>query len=137
MASAEMLRAAVNGGMDLGVHGFSHEPLDTVDVRDELDRAASVLRSISGTRPTTLSFPHGRYDDAAVADARELGFDLLFTSDPVLNRLAIGRTGPAADILGRIAITTAAVTRGPSAGLDPARLANWLINRAPVARSSR
>jgi hypothetical protein len=51
----------------------------------------------------TMSFPHGSFDEAIAARAREAGYELLFTSVPVLNPVGrqpswlLGRTGYEAD----------------------------------------
>ena len=59
-----------------------------------------VLVALAGGQPpVTMSFPHGRYDAAIAARARAAGYELVFTSDPVLNPIdprpggLLGRVG--------------------------------------------
>lgn len=82
MAAAEDLKALATGGVVLGGHGHSHEPLTAVpDAPRELAECRSALAGIEATQgPLPFSFPHGRYDAALVESARENGFDPLFTS---------------------------------------------------------
>ena len=78
---------------------------------------------------TALSFPHGRYDAAALAAARDQGYGLIFTSDLAINPCPDGWLG--SDMIGRIAVATADVA-GPSGRLSPARLAAWMFLRPCV-----
>lgn len=91
------------GGIALGLHGKTHIPMTSpdADVDAELAgaRAALAERMRRSAGPTTMSFPHGAYDDAIAQRARAAGYELVFTSVPVLNRAApgvgwlLGRTG--------------------------------------------
>jgi hypothetical protein len=75
---------------------------------------------------TTMSFPHGRYSPAIAEAARELGTQLLFTSDPVLNKCTDGWLE--SDMIGRISISTPSIAddRGR---LDLERAMPWLMLR--------
>ncbi len=122
-------------GIAIGAHSAGHLPLtlladdevsaDLARVRcalsDWLDPAAAAIAL------RCLAFPHGRYDPRVAAIARSAGFDLLFTSDPCLNRL--DRQPPY--LFGRIALNTAAIA-GPDGRLAPDRLATWLHARPAV-----
>lgn len=71
-------------GHTLGVHGFSHEPLTRLtpaQCRDDIARAAGVLRSGLGPDIRPFSYPYGRFDDATVAACREAGFAHAFTTE--------------------------------------------------------
>ncbi len=123
-------------GIDIGAHGASHAPLTYLDdAAGDLRRAREVLGQLTG-RPetiTTLSFPHGRYNDATLEAARRSGFALMFTSDYALNALKDGR--PSSDVLGRISI------EGPlladNAGrLRPELLALWLFDRPAFKKTA-
>jgi peptidoglycan/xylan/chitin deacetylase (PgdA/CDA1 family) len=102
MATAEELKALERGGIAVGVHGKTHTPMTRAqDLDAELGGArAQVGSHLDGGRaPTTMSFPHGRYDAAIAQRAHEAGYELVFTSDPVLNPIdpqpgwLLGRVG--------------------------------------------
>ena len=104
VADLPRLRA---GGIELGLHGKTHTPLLRADDLDaELGGArmtmAAMLDAPEGLATpacATMSFPHGAFDDAIAARARAAGYELLFTSVPVLNAAGarpswlLGRTG--------------------------------------------
>lgn len=98
------------GGVELGLHGKSHVAMTRADnLANELGGArAAMAAMLSPQSPgeglasdacATMSFPHGAFDDAIAAQAREAGYELLFTSVPVLNPVGgkpswlLGRTG--------------------------------------------
>ncbi|MEQ1512500.1 MAG: polysaccharide deacetylase family protein [Lysobacteraceae bacterium] len=95
------------GGVELGLHGKSHTPMLRADDPDaELGGAraamAAMLDAPEGLATpacATMSFPHGAFDDAIAARALAAGYELLFTSVPVLNTVGVrpswllGRTG--------------------------------------------
>jgi peptidoglycan/xylan/chitin deacetylase (PgdA/CDA1 family) len=91
------------GGVTLGLHGKTHTPMTrAADVDIELDGARSALRGMFGDTPPdaiSLSFPHGSYTPEIARRARDAGYELAFTSDPVLNPIpgglgaVLGRTG--------------------------------------------
>ncbi|MCX5743563.1 MAG: polysaccharide deacetylase family protein [Proteobacteria bacterium] len=88
-------------GATIGAHGQTHAPLTTVDARAQLTTSRAVLERHlgDGAAVTTLSFPHGRFDDDVVATARAAGYRLMFTSERELPTVA--GTG---DVLGRVGI---------------------------------
>ncbi len=122
-----------SGGVELGLHGKSHVPMLRADDLDaELGGAraamAAMLASPEGLASpacATMSFPHGAFDDAIAARARAAGYELLFTSVPVLN--AVGRHP--SWLLGRTGYETGAIadSRGR---FRPERLAWYLFRRA-------
>lgn len=95
------------GGIELGLHGKSHVPITRAEDPDvELAGARDAMAKMLGTADAlasnacaTMSFPHGAFDNAIAARARDAGYALLFTSIPVLNRVGtkpswlLGRTG--------------------------------------------
>ena len=88
MVAAEELRALERGGIAIGLHGRTHAPMTRArDLDAELGGARSAVAPHlrDGRAPVTMSFPHGRYDAAIAARARAAGYELVFTSDPVLN----------------------------------------------------
>jgi len=95
------------GGIELGLHGKSHVAMTRAeDLADELGGAREAMATMLATPEglasdacATMSFPHGAFDDGIAAQAREAGYELLFTSVPVLNPVGgkpswlLGRTG--------------------------------------------
>jgi len=128
MADWDTLRALQKSGVSIGGHGASHLPLTMLaDPASDLGQAQSTIRhQLGDSACTTMSFPHGRYSPAIAETARGLGTQLLFTSDPVLNKCAGGWLE--SDLIGRISISTAAVAddRGR---LDLERAMPWLMLR--------
>jgi peptidoglycan/xylan/chitin deacetylase (PgdA/CDA1 family) len=95
-------------GTALGGHGSSHAPLSRLaDPAAELRLAHRELTAVMGEAPLSMSFPHGRYTTEIVQAARDAGYRLLFTGDPVLN--LIGPDG-LAPMLGRIELPAEAVS---------------------------
>jgi peptidoglycan/xylan/chitin deacetylase (PgdA/CDA1 family) len=133
MMTREQVRDLASAGIAIGVHGYTHVPLTFVErPQAELENAMRYVESLFGTEyvpARTLSFPHGRYNDAIVEMARESGFRVQCSSDPNLNRMRAGR--PVSDLLGRISIVADAITdkRGR---FHPELLATWLFRR-PIA----
>ncbi len=98
------------GGIELGLHGKSHVAMTRAeDLANELGGARETMATmLSPLSPNeglasdacaTMSFPHGAFDDGIAVQAREAGYELLFTSVPVLNPVGdqpswlLGRTG--------------------------------------------
>lgn len=130
MITADQLRQLAAGRVAIGAHGQTHAPLTRVpDAGAEL---ASVKRrlegQLGGAEVTTLSFPHGKFDDAVVHRAFDLGYDLLFTSVPELP--AAGGAGPG--VLGRVGFTGETIT-GADGRFAPELLALHLFRKAHAA----
>jgi peptidoglycan/xylan/chitin deacetylase (PgdA/CDA1 family) len=101
------------GGVELGLHGKSHVAMTRAENLDaELGGAreamARMLEAPEGTGSVacaTMSFPHGAFDAGIAGRAREAGYELLFTSVPVLNPVGdrpswlLGRTGYETDTI--------------------------------------
>lgn len=91
------------GGVALGLHGKTHTPMTVAaDVNAELGGARAELARHLGQPVAcaeSMSFPHGAYDAAIAQQARAAGYELVFTSVPVLNPVSpkvgwlLGRTG--------------------------------------------
>lgn len=108
VADLSRLRA---GGVELGLHGKSHVPMTRAeDIDAELGGARESMavmldldEGLCSIPCATMSFPHGAFDDAIAARALDAGYELLFTSVPVLNQVGLqpswllGRTGYEAD----------------------------------------
>lgn len=132
--SASDLRELRKKGVGIGAHGSSHLPLSLVD-RVERDIVAArewLSANVDVTTENAISFPHGRYDMRAARAARDAGYRLLFTSDPVLN--ACPRGWLASDIVGRIPISTNSITQGEGKVVGE-KLAPWLFLRERASLS--
>ncbi len=98
------------GGVELGLHGKSHVAMTRAEnLATELGGARAAMATMLAPQSphaglasdacATMSFPHGAFDDGIAAQAREAGYELLFTSVPVLNPVGdkpswlLGRTG--------------------------------------------
>jgi peptidoglycan/xylan/chitin deacetylase (PgdA/CDA1 family) len=127
MADWDGLRG-LGGNVSIGVHGFSHLPLTMLDSPErDLSAARELLRSHLGDAATiTMSFPHGRYDAKALTSARALDFELMFTSDAVLNNCPGGWLPY--DTIGRISVETSRIcnSRGE---FEPGDAERWLMLR--------
>jgi peptidoglycan/xylan/chitin deacetylase (PgdA/CDA1 family) len=127
MATLEELVALRDGGVTLGAHGVTHEALRTAaDLPRELREPRTALVPAAGEPPASVSFPHGSVDARVIAEARAAGYELLATSDGVLNPLRHGR--PMNDLVHRIGLTADDIT-SPDGRLDPSRLARGLFRR--------
>lgn len=130
MVTRAELRELADAGVAIGMHGKSHVPMTRAD---DLDAELATARAIVGDHlgaaaPTTLSYPHGRYDDAVLARTRDAGYELAFTSDPVMNSI----TGRPSWLLGRLGFEQSGVV--DAAGrFRPDFLALYLF-RAPHER---
>lgn len=87
MVTREELRALQAGGIAIGVHGKTHTPMTRAEDLDaELATARTILgRHLDASPPPTLSYPHGRYDARVLERTRAAGYELAFTSNPVMN----------------------------------------------------
>jgi len=128
MADWDGLRSLLGGDVSIGVHGFSHLPLTMLDdPGQDLLQARELLRSNLGPDAiVSMSFPHGRYDTKVLAAARALGFDLIFTSDAVLNACPGG--WPVHDTIGRISVEGDWICNSQGE-FDSGRAERWLMLR--------
>lgn len=103
MVDVAELQKLEAGGVALGLHGKTHAPMRKAEDLDaELSGArAELARHLGqpGPNAESMSFPHGSYDDAIAQQAHAAGYELIFTSVPVLNPAKhgvgwlLGRTG--------------------------------------------
>ena len=123
-----------SAGVSIAPHGASHLPLSKLsDPLDDIRRAQKWLSGVTGHAScTTMSAPHGQYDGRTLQAARELGNELIFTSDAVLTDCPAGWLQ--SDVIARIPIATNSVANG-SGRLDEHRIAAWLYMRDHRARS--
>lgn len=127
MLSGEDLHVLADAGVSIGAHGDSHLPITMLaDSHADLTRSRDRLAQIMGKMPAAMSFPHGLHDKSSVREARELGFPLLFTSEPHINICKDGWLE--GDLLGRIPVDMHDVADKTGA-LAPHKLAAWLFLR--------
>lgn len=102
MVDVSELRQLEAGGVALGLHGKTHTPMTmAADLNAELAGARDALANLLERAPSaeSMSFPHGAFTPAIAQQAHEAGYELIFTSVPVLNPVApqvgwlLGRTG--------------------------------------------
>lgn len=128
MIDAGELHSLLEGGVAIGLHGKTHTPMTAAaDLDAELGGAREEMaaRLPADRPPTTMSFPHGRFDDAIAQRARDAGYELVFTSVPVINPTHDGRLGW---LLGRLGFETDAVA-DPQGRFRPDLLALYLFRR--------
>jgi peptidoglycan/xylan/chitin deacetylase (PgdA/CDA1 family) len=136
MLTGRQLKALSAAGIAIQSHGMKHLPLGLLEdaageLRESREAIATILRRNGISQElTSLSFPHGSYTPDVIRQARNAGYRLLFSSDPVLNRCAGGR--PESFVLGRIPILAAEIADA-SGKLNEAKLARWLFLRPRTA----
>lgn len=131
MVTQEELLTLDRSGVAIGLHGKSHVPMtEAEDLRAELGgaRAEMAARLVHRPAPATLSFPHGRYDASVLKKARLSGYELVFTSVPVVNPSDTG----VGWLLGRLGFDGNAVV-DEAGRFRPDRLALYLF-RKPLRR---
>jgi len=119
------LRELAAAGWLIGSHGHTHRFLNTLDdreLKEELLRSRDTLGEFLGRAPTHLAFPGGRTSPRVEAQARELGFQTFWSSQPGIN---VGTKGS------RAPLRRTAVRRGMAHERFPRlvrgeRLAHWL-----------
>ena len=88
MVTTAELHLLQDGGVAIGLHGKTHTPMThAADIDAELGgaRREMAARMPHLEAPSTMSFPHGLYDESIAARAHGSGFELVFTSDPTIN----------------------------------------------------
>lgn len=127
MITADELRTLDDGGIAIGLHGKTHTPMTSApDLDAELGgaRAEMAARMPHRPAPVTMSFPHGRFDAGIAERARSAGYELVFTSVPVVN----STESKVGWLLGRLGFETGAVADG-SGRFRPDLLALYLFRR--------
>jgi peptidoglycan/xylan/chitin deacetylase (PgdA/CDA1 family) len=79
----------------IGAHGKTHQPLANLpfaEAKEELRISKMELQDILGREVTTMSFPHGSFNQALIDAAQELGYQKCGTSvalgNPAVNQQA-------------------------------------------------
>lgn len=100
--STAQLRELSSSGLEIGCHSMTHAYLNNLDpdqMRSEIVAARLKLEDVTGSTVEHFSCPGGRYDNAAIALAKQAGYRSFATSRVYPNR-------PSTDPfhLGRVAI---------------------------------
>lgn len=77
LSRADVQELAALDGATLGVHGYSHTPLTTLDVADaknELSSSRRWLEDLVQKPVTSMSYPHGAVNSKISTSAGEVGF---------------------------------------------------------------
>jgi peptidoglycan/xylan/chitin deacetylase (PgdA/CDA1 family) len=85
----EQLRAA---GVDIGVHGYSHQLMNRLDgnrLDVETRQALDVLHDVCSGSPITFAYPHGNNNRDVRRAVEAAGFDVSFTVTPGLVRYPV------------------------------------------------
>jgi peptidoglycan/xylan/chitin deacetylase (PgdA/CDA1 family) len=70
----------------IGSHGMTHQRLAEIDPREalqEMVESKNVLEKIVNGRVTSLSFPHGSYNEVVIELARQAGYERVFSNVPI------------------------------------------------------
>jgi hypothetical protein len=99
------------------------------DPGGDLARARDGLRAIANGACDldALAIPAGRFDEAVLAAAERVGYTVIFTSEPYINRLGPGGA-PNARSIGRIVIDQQLLSDARGR-LKSEELATWLFRR--------
>ncbi|MBC7427465.1 MAG: polysaccharide deacetylase family protein [Bacteriovorax sp.] len=86
----QLKKMASNPLVTIGSHGKTHRPLATLPLEEALEdlRQSKIeLENIIGKEVSTMSFPHGSFNENILAGAEKLGFKKCGTSFPYPNQL--------------------------------------------------
>lgn len=89
------LRALLDYGIEVGVHGFDHTTM--VGMTDEQLRrntvdAREAVAAATGVMPRAFAYPFGDYDDRALDAVKRAGYDVAFSVYTDDGRFAISRS---------------------------------------------
>lgn len=74
---------AKNPMVTFGTHGKTHRPLSSIGIdeaSEELKSSKEILEDIIGKEVTTMSFPHGQFNNEILENAQRLGYQRCGTS---------------------------------------------------------
>lgn len=77
---AELAKAIVNDGHEIGSHGKRHVDLNTLsetEIAKELNESKEVLEKLSGQKVNLLRPPNGAYDNKVISVANSLGYHVI------------------------------------------------------------
>lgn len=77
MTAEELVRLRTEAPVELGAHGVTHTPLDTVDRAaqyTEITGSRRRLEEVTGVAATAFAYPHGANDATTLALVRDEGF---------------------------------------------------------------
>jgi peptidoglycan/xylan/chitin deacetylase (PgdA/CDA1 family) len=71
-------------GMNIGSHTHSHAKLSLLnshEIYQELYKSKKILEDILGSKVISISVPGGFYNDEVISIAKEIGYEIILTSD--------------------------------------------------------
>jgi peptidoglycan/xylan/chitin deacetylase (PgdA/CDA1 family) len=94
LLDADGLRAAVDLGFDVGVHGWDHTSLVRMspgDLRRNTVDAKEAIGELTGVRPRSFAYPGGHFDGTATQAVQGAGYTVAFSVDKSAGRFAVPR----------------------------------------------
>lgn len=132
MVNLADLRARNPEVIRVGGHGHTHAPLTAAaEPWAELRKSQRFVQA-NEAGPLSMSFPHGCFSADLVQQAHAVGFQWVFTSEPVLEKCA--EDGQTSGRLGRIHLPENEWTCSHGK-IDPAKLATYLFLRPTRQRT--
>lgn len=67
--SLKDLKTLLSAGMEIGVHGYSHQQLGTLTFtkqEEDIKRGTNIIKMITGNRPLYFSYPSGSYNPLTI-----------------------------------------------------------------------
>jgi peptidoglycan/xylan/chitin deacetylase (PgdA/CDA1 family) len=85
VASEDVIRAMTSPDVTIGAHTVSHPRLSRISeasARHEVERARSVLETLTGRSIRLMSFPYGDHNDSVTSLCKEAGYDFVYGIEP-------------------------------------------------------
>ncbi|MGE5455123.1 MAG: polysaccharide deacetylase family sporulation protein PdaB [Methylocystaceae bacterium] len=76
----ELAERIKKDGHEIGSHGYRHINLSTLsplEIKEELTKAGSNIKEVTGVSPQLLRTPNGDYNDAVIATAHQNQYDII------------------------------------------------------------
>lgn len=96
--TAQQLRQLPSDLVSIGSHSMTHARLPSLSqevAKRELTDSRATLEQVSQRRVTLFSFPHGAFNDSLLKWCREVGYERVFSIEPIMAH-------PQEDIIGRV-----------------------------------
>lgn len=81
IATPQALRSLAGTGMELGVHGYDHTRMVSMDpavLRQHISHARDELIALTGIRPRAFAYPYGTHDEACRRALAQAGYEVGF-----------------------------------------------------------
>jgi polysaccharide deacetylase family sporulation protein PdaB len=73
----DIVQKIVNMGFEIGSHGHKHENYSTLSeeqIREQINKADTILTKVTGKKPKLIRFPNGDFDKRVLRIADQLGY---------------------------------------------------------------